>query len=799
MICDWDRDRDRVIGQIAASATLKIACKVRDEPLLTEAWIEHHARIVGYGNLILADNMSSDPEMIRILEKFASRVTIFRFDGPHNAIHWHPRFRPLFQAIRENSRFFSFIDIDERLVHIEDDRFTAGPELVTRLESLRGDEIIACSWLVNELNSTRRFCVSSARNDAYLANNLRWGKPILPSSLAGAQDGIHNAQFGDFTFSRAAGTGFFLLHLTEFPERRLSTNRFKLISRGIVDDTATLDQILDSDFSALADQSFMPLVDQIRRMKRFLEEPQSAQEFYTGRNFVELSADGSLIFDDSAGRETLHAFVADGATLIDKSFNAALPHDQALAETVYDRAMATLGAGNQTAAEALLTYGMQAFPHLRHRYDGPAFRKELLRLYVLTGDWARARRLIPDGSDEFSAHWHCILFARAHAMAGHDDEAQYWWNEVLRHEPDNGEAQDAVTNARATVAAPTDTDSVFDDLADVRDLMKHAATQPHWFMTKYFQHAGVTIDEDSHRLLAMADKAEAIVREWRNPAPSTIPAGARIPRILHRIWLTNPASPSEPLEDYITALLHDAALLRQSGWRVCFWLQDEELIPRTVSRLKAANGTVEICRIDDHIRRGDWRSLYDAFVSDRKFPFAADVLRMVILHQYGGFYGDLGVRIRQPDIANRIAEDFDYSFIFWETMFFQNSFMAMAPASPLSEIFIKLLNDPYLIPPSLIEPVTALSEGQAFSGLMATAILLSIWTPEIRVFPFAPNRRLLAWSSQQSWYKKDEKYGNTFVPDSEPTFYTRAGLTERRMDTAQVSLGLGPRKGQGST
>lgn len=308
--------------------------------------------------------------------------------------------------------------------------------------------------------------------------------------------------------------------------------------------------------------------------------------------------------------------------------------------------------------------------------------------------------------------------------------------------------------------------------------MNQACAQPHWFMTQYFHYAGQTVEDGHRRLVSMAQDAENIVRERSKPLQNTT-GSPRIPRILHKVWLTNPDAPSEPLEDYVTALLADASRLSESGWQVFFWLQDENLVPATVARLNQSGGSIQVRRVSDHVADGNWKELFDSFLAARKFPFAADVLRMVILHQYGGFYGDLGVRINHIDVANFVADDFDYGFIFWETMFFQNSFMAMAPRSELSHIFMRLLDDPYLVPRALIEPLTALSEGQAFSGLMVTAILLSIWRRDIRVFPFAPNRRLLTWSAQQSWYRQEGKFGNAYVPDSAPSFYSDAMLRER--------------------
>ena len=109
-IYNWDSDRDQIISRLRSRAVLKLCVKTLDEPLLIEGWIRHHANIVGPENLIIADNGSTHSDTLNAYTKFGEAATIFRFGGPHNDIHWHPRFNDLFSVIRETSDYFSFID-----------------------------------------------------------------------------------------------------------------------------------------------------------------------------------------------------------------------------------------------------------------------------------------------------------------------------------------------------------------------------------------------------------------------------------------------------------------------------------------------------------------------------------------------------------------------------------------------------------------------------------------------------------------------------------------------------------------
>ena len=98
---------------------------------------------------------------------------------------------------------------------------------------------------------------------------------------------------------------------------------------------------------------------------------------------------------------------------------------------------------------------------------------------------------------------------------------------------------------------------------------------------------------------------------------------------------------------------------------------------------------------------------------------------MKILYEMGGLYADMGARFTRRDAAEFILDNFDYALVFWETMFFQNSLMAMPKGSAVGQAFLRLVDHPDTIPRQLLGPLTGATEGMTFSGLMITAILLS--------------------------------------------------------------------------
>ncbi|MGG5819316.1 hypothetical protein [Falsiroseomonas sp. HW251] len=265
-ILDWETGAAAISDRLRDPATLRICVKVRDEPALLRSWIEHHAPIVGAGNLIIADNDSQMPEALEIYDTMDKSIVAFRYRGPHNDIHGHGRFDPLFETLRNSTRFVLFADVDERLVRIGTDGWNANAGITEHVASRRADRIVFVPWLVNCLGAMHAFSIPCDAANGVKAHEMRMGKPILPGRFVGRHSFIHNFQYGDFACGNETINDLFLLHLTQFPEQRIRANMKKLVSRGVIGPEVDVADLLRMHFAALPDQSFMPLVNEIRWM-----------------------------------------------------------------------------------------------------------------------------------------------------------------------------------------------------------------------------------------------------------------------------------------------------------------------------------------------------------------------------------------------------------------------------------------------------------------------------------------------------------------------------------------------------
>jgi hypothetical protein len=439
----WDTDKRDIVDRLRSTATLKLCVKVRDEPLLIESWIRHHGNIVGFENLVVADNGSTDAETLSVYDRYGEAVTIFQFDGPHNDIHWHPRFLEFFEIIKRTCTYFSFIDVDERLVWIDHNSWVADGSIVEKIAACSDrTSIIPTTWLINTLNSFDTFSLLDTEANPHLKNNLRWGKPLLPAHLVGLEVGIHNDQFDRFVFSTDFGVSLFLLHFTQFPYRRISVNRNKLISRGVVGNDVTSEDIVAMSFDGHPDASVARFVAEMKKMYDVIERRADRLDL-AGLDYVQLTHDGRVRYSNDRVRNDLSKFLDDGPGVIELMLGRCdLGADRTNdADSLLKLAIELRTQGSGTRAEKLFRQGMALYPDLVDQYGGPAFRKELMRMYLARRDWSGAEALSPSEGDLGGLHWHRVLFARAFSEIGDKQKAEQWWKAVLEQDPNDGEAQ----------------------------------------------------------------------------------------------------------------------------------------------------------------------------------------------------------------------------------------------------------------------------------------------------------------------------------------------------------------------
>lgn len=246
-------------------------------------------------------------------------------------------------------------------------------------------------------------------------------------------------------------------------------------------------------------------------------------------------------------------------------------------------------------------------------------------------------------------------------------------------------------------------------------------------------------------------------------------------KISHKIWLTHPNNPFEPPDLYVSQMIKNANENFSSEWKHYFWVNSIDSTPEFVKKISQGINNSEVKEYSSAIKHGTWSEQIKILIEDKKFAFAADILRLVVLNQYGGLYSDLGVNFKRP--IDPVFDRYDYMLIYWENSFFQNSLMAMPEGNIITNKALEISSNIELFPADLIHPVCGASEALIFSGLTVTLLMLAFLSGNERLLPILSNGDLVSWGAQQSWYTRTEtgatKFGNSYIPAAELSIFTK--------------------------
>jgi hypothetical protein len=310
----WHRDRLSACDRIRDHrGFLKILLKTKDEPGRLGNWIEHHANIVGSENLIIFDNMSTDQEVLDIYAHYNSSFPIVSFSQFQDLVHHVDYFGELYEALRESSTYYVFLDTDEYLTLYDGfDRFLQNAEILTFLDQVRGTDIIPGTWLQNLRGYKDRFVLREP--NIHLRLGLKWGKPIISSNYKPAGMINHNTQIKAGFSPDKLKTNLFILHRCyTTSSERIQMNLRKLRASEIIGNTEGLEEVLALDFGAATHgQKY------IREIRSLVEArdtlPSSVGSF-------EIGVDGLVSWDQEWQRSEMQEFIRNPSRFCDELFS----------------------------------------------------------------------------------------------------------------------------------------------------------------------------------------------------------------------------------------------------------------------------------------------------------------------------------------------------------------------------------------------------------------------------------------------------------------------------------------------
>jgi hypothetical protein len=319
----WPASKAEICRKISTTSSfLKIVVKTKDDPSYLAPWIEYHTKIVGPENIIIFDNQSRLPEAMKLLDEYRSHHIVATFGGFHNFIHVCESFPELYDAIRNSSSYFMHLDTDEFLTWTDGERILTDHRITEMLEAHPSELLLPGTWVDNIPRYGDRFRVGS--QPSQFLPGLKWGKPIISSSVAISGILHHNAQVRKDVLTSARKTNILILHKKNLsPEMRVRANLRKLEARQVLPVGLSYAEAIDSASRIKSEDSVIAgYVEEILKLKDCVEDAQPPDDALTA-NAVQMLADGQIRFQNNAQRSALLEFIAHGQQYISEAFGAA--------------------------------------------------------------------------------------------------------------------------------------------------------------------------------------------------------------------------------------------------------------------------------------------------------------------------------------------------------------------------------------------------------------------------------------------------------------------------------------------
>jgi hypothetical protein len=315
--------------------------------------------------------------------------------------------------------------------------------------------------------------------------------------------------------------------------------------------------------------------------------------------------------------------------------------------------------------------------------------------------------------------------------------------------------------------------------AQALDLLASAQPEKHEWL---FGRVGITTGERLEFVRAALESSE----EDRALLPRR---NDHVPRVIHRLWLTNPTEPRLPPDAYLARIREQAR--RLPHFEVVFWVNCDAVASRIAQLFDAAPlGDRTAARIVsiDALKDELIHARIQSAIAARKFVLAGDILKHFLIARFGGIYADFGVDFG-ADLTELVL-DSDITLFLANELFFQPALMAAPAGSRPFQLFHKLMLTPEILTACCVteaEPLTAGTEIWMHGGIAFTISLILFGEKSDRLLPVPPNRGLLHVESLGSWYRQTDNYGGVSLRDAALTHIDPVKLKSIRQRIAVLS------------
>lgn len=172
---------------------------------------------------------------------------------------------------------------------------------------------------------------------------------------------------------------------------------------------------------------------------------------------------------------------------------------------------------------------------------------------------------------------------------------------------------------------------------------------------------------------------------------------AKMPYVIHHIWLTHPSSAREIREVDIDNLIATKNIFARAPvqWEQIVWCNDPKIIPESVAKL-GENG-IQVKSIYEHKEDLKLFKFIESLIEDRAWGKASDTLRISLLEHFGGVYADLNY-IFSREVTEEVHK-YNFFTSTFKDDFIANFFIGSSPSHPILQEALKLIERNLTTPP----------------------------------------------------------------------------------------------------
>lgn len=178
---------------------------------------------------------------------------------------------------------------------------------------------------------------------------------------------------------------------------------------------------------------------------------------------------------------------------------------------------------------------------------------------------------------------------------------------------------------------------------------------------------------------------------------------AKMPYIVHHIWLTSPDNPREIREQDLKIVLDTKDTFSEApvSWEHIVWTNNQSLIPASVMRLEKHG--VKVKSIYEYNDTLSLFTLIEELITQEKWGMASDTLRYSLIKHFGGVYADLNFMFNR-DVTNE-AHTYNFFTKTYGAYYIDNFFFGASPNHPVVNKAVELVERNLVNPPKYLTEI----------------------------------------------------------------------------------------------